>query len=342
MYSASVDGSTDPTAVGNIVMSPSKPVTACASCSGTSLEAWSGMKGVMDARILSVTFEGPGTDSGVPLGGVPLDDLQKTFRHLQNAVRMTVQHLSGSPVHRPGRPSNAVREASALRLRGTAPGSLVAELTLPAPAGGPQWAQEIGPRALEAILGFDGDGNGSVPRAAADELRSIGTDLSPEVGAVWLGDSLDRRRVRFECGPRRPRSVGPTEAAVLHGWLKVVNWEQRSAQLHDNVGGRVSLKFDAALDAEMKRLARQYVKVEGAGRFNRQGKWTHVVVDSIRDTRSWDEPFDLRSPAKAPRSAVFDPRAVVTSEEPFDVEDFIAAVHEGRDVSGPRPRGLSL
>ncbi len=129
---------------------------------------------------------------------------------------------------------------------------------------------------------------------------------------------------------------------MLHGWLKMVNWEQTTAQLHDSVGGRVSLKFDAALDAEMKRLAGQYVKVEGTGRFNRQGRRTSVTVDSIRDTRSWDEPFDPRSPAKGSRGAVFDPRAVVTSEETFDVEDFISAIHEGRDVNEPWPRDLPV
>ena len=40
----------------------------------------------MTAKTLSVTFEGPGTDSGVPL-----EDLQKTFQHVQDAVRITVE-----------------------------------------------------------------------------------------------------------------------------------------------------------------------------------------------------------------------------------------------------------
>ena len=311
------------------------------SCSGTSLGAWSGIEGAMDARILSVTFEGPGAGSGVPLDGVPLEDLQKTFKHVQNAVRMTVEHLSGGQVRRRGRPSEAVRQASALRLRGTAPGSLVAELMLSTPTRGPSWGQDIGPLALEAILGCGGDENGSVPQEAADELRSIGADLSPEVGSVWLGDSLDRRRVRFVCGPSRQQPSGRTEAAVLHGWLKVVNWDKRTAQLHDNVGGSVSLRFGAALDDEMQRLATRYVKVVGTGRFNSRGGWRSVAVDSISDTRSWDEPFDLRSVAEEPR-AVFDPQTVVTSEEPFDAEEFIGVIHEGRDVSEPWPRDLPV
>ena len=289
----------------------------------------------MAARTLNVTFEGPGTDSGIPL-----EDLQKTFQHVQNAVRMTVVHLSGDEVARRGRPSNALRRASGLRLRGTAPGSLVAELALAPPEAGQPYGEDIGQRALEAILDFDG--NGSVPTEAVDQLRSIGTDLSPEVSAVWLGDSRDRRRLRFECRRRRQRTSGRTEAAVLHGWLKMVNWDKRTAELHDGVGGHVSLRFDAGLDSEMVRLATRYVKVAGAGRFNDRGGWTSVSVDSISDTRSWDEPFDERLPAGQPGGAVFDPEAVVTAEEPFDVEDFIDAVHAGRDVSEPWAQDLSV
>ena len=290
----------------------------------------------MTAKTLSVTFEGPGTDSGVPL-----EDLQKTFGHVQAAVRITVEHLSGRDVPRGGRPSNAVRQASGLRLQGTTAGSLTAELTLPPPAEGQLFDDDIGQRALEAILGFDsdGDGNGSVPWEAADRLRSIGAGLSSAVSSVWLGDSRDKRRVRFECGSPSTRASGPTEAAVLHGWLREVDWESGTARLHNNLGEYVALKFDSALDDEMLRLATQYVKVSGTGRFNKHGDWTTVTVDDIRDTRSWDKPFDLSSLIEESSGTVFDPEAVVTTEEPFDVEDFIDAIHRARDVSEPWPQG---
>lgn len=287
----------------------------------------------MAARTLSVTFEGPGTDSGVPL-----EDLQKTFQHLQDAVRMTVEHLSGSDVPRRGRPSNAVRQASGLRLLATRPGSLIAELTLAPPMEDQLFDDDIGQRALEAILDLNDDGDGSVPPSAVAQLRSIGTDLSSAVTSVWLGDSRDRRRVRFECVGRPTRSPGSTEAAVLYGWLREVNWEKGTAQLHDNVGGYVALRFDPALDAEMVRLATRYVKISGSGRFNKGGGWTTVTVDAIHDTRSWDKPSDLESIMEGSGGTAFDAAAVVIAEEPFDVEDFIDAVHRGRDVREPSPR----
>ena len=83
---------------------------------------------------------------------------------------------------------------------------------------------------------------------------------------------------------------------MLHGWLREVDWESGTARLHNNLGAYVALKFDSALDDEMLQLATQYVKVSGTGRFNKHGDWTTVTVDDIRDTRSWDKPFDLNSP----------------------------------------------
>ncbi len=45
----------------------------------------------------------------------------------------------------------------------------------------------------------------------------------------------------------------------------------------------------------MVRLATQYVKISGIGRFNKRGGWTTVTVDSIHSTRPWDKPLHLGS-----------------------------------------------
>lgn len=290
----------------------------------------------MAVRTLSVTFEGPGMDSGVPV-----EDLHKTLQHVQDAVRVTVAYLSGGDVPRRGRPSNAIRQASSLRLRGTSPGSLTAELALAPPEEVEQNVDDVGQRALKAILSFAVD-SGSIPRAAANHLRSIGTDLSADVESVWLGDARDRRQISFECRGRPARVASATEAAVLHGWLTMVNWATRKAQLHDSGGGNVALRFESALDDQMVKLATRYVKVKGAGRFDKRGRWTTVTVESIHDARSWDEPFDLKSLIEEPVGEAFDPKTVVTAEEPFDVEDFIDAIHRGRDVSEPWPQDLPV
>lgn len=83
----------------------------------------------------------------------------------------------------------------------------------------------------------------------------------------------------------------------------------------------------------MIRLATQYVRVTGTGRFNKEGEWTTVTVESLRDARSWDKPFNLDSPMRQSASSEFDPSSIVTYSEAFDVDEFINTSHRSRDVS---------
>ena len=84
-----------------------------------------------------------------------------------------------------------------------------------------------------------------------------------------------------------------TEVALLHGWLKEVNWDKGTAQLDDVMGGYTRLVFDSALSLDMQRLATQFVEVRGSARFNADDEWVSVQVDSISGTPSGREPFDL-------------------------------------------------
>ena len=60
------------------------------------------------------------------------------------------------------------------------------------------------------------------------------------------------------------------DRAFVHGWMKEVNWDRRTAQLHRSVGNYIQLRFDAAHDGDMLLLATQYVEVSGQGRFNQR------------------------------------------------------------------------
>lgn len=125
-----------------------------------------------------------------------------------------------------------------------------------------------------------------------------------------------------------------TEVALLHGWLKEVNWDKGTAQLDDVMGGYTRLVFDSALSLDMRRLATQFVEVRGSGRFNADDDWASVQVDSISGTPSGREPFDLEAVLNDPNPRVFDPDQMVTASEAFDVDEFVRVIHEGRDVRG--------
>ena len=84
----------------------------------------------------------------------------------------------------------------------------------------------------------------------------------------------------------------------------------------------------------MQRLATQFVEVRGSGRFSADDEWVSVQVDSISGTPSGHEPFDLDAVLNNPNPKLFDPDNVVTASEPFDVDEFVRVIHEGRDVGG--------
>ena len=126
--------------------------------------------------------------------------------------------------------------------------------------------------------------------------------------------------------------VGELSTALLRGWLKAVNGDKGTARLYDGSGGYVRLRFDAGLCDDMRRLATEFVEVRGVGRFNPQDEWASVHVGRIDATRSGREPFDLEAVLNDPDPKLFDPDQVVTASEPFDVDEFVRVIHEGRDV----------
>lgn len=281
---------------------------------------------------LHVTFEGP----EVGEYGVLLDDLQKTLNGVRRAVTLMVRHLMGVDTSR-GRPPNPVREQSSLRLVGTSHGSLVAELSVGMPSNAAGSSQDYGQRALDQIVGWQPENDDSFPEPVADALRAIGTRLSPEVSVVWLGIPSSGRRLEIRRKGRERSVATRSERALLHGWLKQVNWARRTAQLHRYEREYVQLRFDAALDDEMLRLATQYVEVRGRGQFNKDDSWRTVQVEQVNGTRSWRETFDLEAFRNNPNPKIFDPDKVVTASEPFDVDEFLRIIYEGRDVGRKEP-----
>ena len=133
---------------------------------------------------------------------------------------------------------------------------------------------------------------------------------------------------------RVAKSDPEPETALLHGWLKEVNWDKGTAQLHDVLGGYTRLVFDSALSLDMQRLATQFVEVRGSGRLDADDDWTSVHVEGISGTPSGREPFDLDAVVNDPNPKLFDPDRMVTAREPFDVDEFVRVIHEGRDVRG--------
>lgn len=240
-----------------------------------------------------------------------------------------VEHL-GARERRPGRPPQWVREQSALRFSGARTGSLVLDVELERPPSGQGYLDGYGTQAISAIRDWDGSEDSTLPRAVTDRLYETASAV-PEDVRLWIGGSDDGPKVevkRRDQGARRQRQ---DEEALLQGWLREVNWDRRTAQIHDYTGRYVRLRFDGALDGEMLRLATQYVEVRGVGRFDKDDEWTSVEVEQLSEARSASEPFDLDAFLNDPNRKFFDPDEVVTTSEPFDVDEFLRGIYEARD-----------
>ena len=249
---------------------------------------------------------------------------------IQNAVRLMVQHL-GDREKGPGQPPKWIRDQSTLRLVEMRPGSFIADLVIESPPDEQAYLDDFGNRALEALQEWDGMNDSTLPKDVEERLHSTAAKL-PDGVRLWLGTRENPRKVEIRRRPAAARATAGLTEALLYGWLYEVNWDRRTAQLHDFSGDYIQLRFSEDFHEEMLRLATRHVEVRGQGRFNKNGKWTTVEVQHINAARSWNDPFDVETFMNDPNPRLFDPDRVVTTSEPFDVDDFMSGIREGREV----------
>ncbi len=277
-------------------------------------------------------------------GGVSWKELQATIGHVQKAIRAMTESLGGRNSKGGGRPPNWVAEQSALQVFGISPGSLVIDLGLAEPSAEADSAvPDYGPQALEAILGWEGPGDPSLPQDVAHHLESIGTGLSESVGSVRLSSASGNRKVTIprasipRSGPARSKRPAARHEARAHGVLMEVNWRKHTAQLHPVrpfAGERhIPLRFDVSLGDEMLRHATRFVTVKGRARFNESDEYEVFHVEEVIPPRD-SKPFTREELEEAlARAKPFLPGEIPPmdiSEE--EILEFIRVIHEARDV----------
>ena len=279
----------------------------------------------MVARSITITFDGRRIEEE----GISVDGLVGALKGIQDALKLTVGHLGG---HQPsqGQPPKWVREQSRLVVRSTRTGSLVAELQLVPTKRSEHQAGELGSRALDALIQWDGSEHSTLPSFVIERLGEIHRSLPPSV-EVWLGDEEFSRRVRVNRREPAKNWEAAKEAALLYGWLNAVNWDRGTAQLHRYRQKFVPLRFDSLMQEQMLTCATQFVEVKGKGRFNNKDQWQYVEVDEISAVGVSNEGFDLESFLGNPNPTIFDPEKIIRASEPFDTEDFMRFIEDVRD-----------
>ena len=278
------------------------------------------------ANRLTITFDGP----EIRDHGVPADCVADTLAGIQEALARLTAHLARaeSPEKAASQPDGLVRDQSVLKLKAIRPGSLVLEMER-APTGA--YFHDFGSEALRQLLHSDGTENSGLPPAVTDSLFKVRKGL-PERVRVFLGDDDGNRRLELLRATSAPKPKSEPEPVFLRGWLKEVNWKERTAQLHGSSGPHVLLKFEPGMDELMRQLATLHVEVEGSGRFGKADHWSRVTVSEIRATRP-AEPFDLDKFLAKPNLRPIEPDDLVT----MDLTDeewtaFRRAIREGKDT----------
>lgn len=124
------------------------------------------------------------------------------------------------------------------------------------------------------------------------------------------------------------------EKASIWGYLRAVDWTNKTARLEQIVGKPVPLKFGDDLAEDMRRFATKYAQIRGEGVISAaDDEWMTVKVASITGTRNKFEPFDMEEFLARPRKpSDSKPLPQLPPDDDFDVDDFNRIIREGRNV----------
>ena len=121
--------------------------------------------------------------------------------------------------------------------------------------------------------------------------------------------------------------LGEPEFAFIFGHLVDVAPIQGTAVLEAYVDSRIPLRFDRSFQEEMLRLENKFVLVKGRGWISAEDRWIAIIIEEI------DAPPPSRTAEEIlndPNPKIFDPNTIPRATQPFDVDEFLRVIYEGR------------
>lgn len=127
-----------------------------------------------------------------------------------------------------------------------------------------------------------------------------------------------------------PQPSALPERAAIWGYLRALDWTHMTGRLEQIMGNPVPLKFADGLAEDMRRHANQYVLIRGKGVLDDVAdEWAIVNVEAIEADRDMYKPFDMEE-FNARQRKPFKVGDLKPASEPFDVDEFIRSIREGR------------
>lgn len=198
-----------------------------------------------------------------------------------------------------------IEHASTLIWQGVRAGSLVHEHDV---------HPGLGAQARDRLLSWSGaHDDESLPAEVRQTLLSIAHDWPDDLTAFWISNRQETRCVKVQL-------PGVVDVRV-EGWLKEVNWHDRTARLLQTDGDWVPLRFGQISDIVFKQHANTYVQAKGLGKADANGNWKFVDVTELEGDNADSNPADYMTAlrerlAKRPRRDIRERRRASWDFEP--------------------------
>ena len=266
-------------------------------------------------RTFTITLSGWLADSG-PLEIGVIFPVVSEFRA---ALREMIRYLSGggSEAGRDGRPSDALRAASALKLVSVDHGSYAMTIEIAEPwavHSGPfaqyYWSDETMPdvplAALNALLDGAATDLDELPEKVSGHLYKMQSRLPEGIDAIRVSDNAAMTAFTIERRQRRRRRQSQRSQITQYGRLQEIDWARRSAELH-SLFGVTKLHFPEILAEDMLAAARKYVEITGEGVIAATGQIISITVKSIVPLDNGLNVSGMPTDAELSHAASFDP-----------------------------------
>ena len=234
--------------------------------------------------------------------------MTKSLAKLQSAFEKLVRDTGRSSRARIS--ESELEQASTLVWRGVREGSLVLEHDV---------HPGLGAQARDRLLSWSGASDDrTLPAAVRRTLLSIADDWPDDLTSFRFSNRQETQSVNVQL-------PGVVDVRI-DGWLKEVNWHDRTARLRLAGGDWVLLRFGPANDLLFKQHANSFVNVKGQGKSDANGNWKFVDVVELEGDRSNSNPADYMTELekRIAEQPLYDPATWPRAPFDFDVDAFNA------------------
>jgi len=245
----------------------------------------------MSTTKLKILLKGPAVEKN----RIKLNDFILLTENLQKAILNIAESLAGIVKIKPGRHKKNLEESCQLELLQIFPGSLGIELELYQPKMQPSFLPTYGEKALKVFLD-DFRKFEKKPESLPDHFTEPVLKHIIEIGKIFKSGI---EQIRFDGIMKDTKLEANYSLTVYNKIIKLTSkkkeittveiigilweadWKDHTAELYDNLGQKILVKFDQDFDDQIKLAAKNRVKISGKGTLE-NGMIKEIKLNNIK------------------------------------------------------------